>query len=31
MEERAVKSGAKFTMKSSSATGTVVQVFWSNN
>ena len=31
MEERAVKSGAKFTMKSSASTGTVVQVFWNNN
>lgn len=28
MEERAVKSGAKFTMSSSTLSGTVVQVFW---
>ena len=31
MEERAVNSGAKFTMKSSALSGTVVQVFWTNN
>lgn len=30
MEERAVNSGAKFTMNSSTSSGTVVQVFWSN-
>ena len=31
MEERAVNSGAKFTMNSSVSSGTVVQVFWSND
>ena len=31
MEERAVNSGAKFTMKSSALSGTVVQVFWPND
>lgn len=30
MEERAISSGAKFTMKSSASTGTVVQVSWLN-
>ncbi len=31
MEERAVNSGAKFTMNSSVSSGTVVQVFWNND
>lgn len=31
MEERAVNSGAKFTMDSSYLSGTVIQVLWNNN
>jgi len=31
MEERAVNSGAKFTMKSGKISGTIVQVFWSED
>lgn len=31
MEERAVNSGAKFTMKSTALSGTVVQVLWPND
>lgn len=31
MEERAVKSGAKFTMKSNALSGTIVQLSWPNN
>lgn len=31
MEERAIKSGAKFTMKSTASNGTIVQVFWPND
>ena len=31
MEERAISSGAKFTMRSNPLSGTIIQVFWSNS